>query len=211
METTAMSTDDGLGAFPLVCVGGSAGVLDAYAGLLREFPVDLGVAVVIINYLKNVAEQLLDTLPEYTKLPIEIITEGLVIRPNHVYIIVEEREVHVLEGRFHLEAITKPTGWPDVVTVFLGSVTTNWKGQIIAVILSGYGGDGAAALSGVKEAGGITFAQKADTAGQPDMPLSAIASGCIDFILSVEEIPKEIERSVRHAQAAASKGAESMF
>jgi two-component system, chemotaxis family, protein-glutamate methylesterase/glutaminase len=38
------------------------------------------------------------------------------------------------------------------------------------------------------------MAQKPETASQPDMPESAIASGCIDFILSPEEIAKEIVR-----------------
>ncbi|NTW99030.1 MAG: DUF3417 domain-containing protein [Geobacteraceae bacterium] len=78
------------------------------------------------------------------------------------------------------------------------SLTENWEGKLIAVIVSGYDGDGAAALRGIKEVGGITIAQKPDTASQPDMPESAIASGHIDFILSPEDIAKEI---VRIAQA----------
>ena len=68
---------------------------------------------------------------------------------------------------------------------------------MIAVIVSGYDGDGAAALCGIKEGGGITIAQTLDTAVQPDMPQSAIDSGCIDFVLSPEDIAKEIVRIVR--------------
>jgi len=49
-------------------------------------------------------------------------------------------------------------------------------------------------MCGIKEVGGITIAQKPDTATQPDMPISAIASGCIDFVLSPEEIATEIIR-----------------
>jgi chemotaxis response regulator CheB len=79
-----------------------------------------------------------------------------------------------------------------VITVFLRSLTQQWDGKLVAIIVSGYGGDGAAALCGIKEVGGITIAQKLDTAGQPDMPESAIASGCIDFILSPENIAKEL-------------------
>jgi chemotaxis response regulator CheB len=60
--------------------------------------------------------------------------------------------------------------------------------------VSGYDGDGAAALCGIKEVGGITIAQKLDTAIQPDMPESAIDTGCIDFVLSPEDIAKEIVR-----------------
>jgi chemotaxis response regulator CheB len=85
-----------------------------------------------------------------------------------------------------------------VITVFLRSLTKNWDGILIAVIVSGYDGDGAAALCGIKEVGGITIAQKPDTAAQPDMPESAIASGCIDFILSPADIAKEIVR-IAHA------------
>jgi len=84
---------------------------------------------------------------------------------------------------------------------FLHSLTRHWDGKLIAVIVSGYDGDGAAALCGIKEVGGITIAQKLDTAGQPDMPESAIASGCIDFVLSPEGIAQEI---IRIAHAASS-------
>ena len=62
------------------------------------------------------------------------------------------------------------------------------------MIVSGYDGDGAAALCGIKEVGGVTIAQKPDTAVQSDMPESAIASGCIDYILSPEDIALKIAR-----------------
>jgi two-component system, chemotaxis family, protein-glutamate methylesterase/glutaminase len=185
--------------FPVVCVGGSAGGLDAYTRLLRHLPADMGVAIVIVNHLRTVATLLHEILPRYTEMPVELITEGLFIQPNRVFIIPEQRDLHVLNGEFRLKPISKPRGWPDVITVFLRSLTRYWGGKIIAVIVSGYDGDGAAALCGIREVGGITIAQKLETAGQPDMPASAIASGCIDFVLSPEDIAREIVRIV-HAQ-----------
>jgi chemotaxis response regulator CheB len=125
-------------------------------------------------------------------MPVELITASLLIQPNHVFIIPPQRDLHVREGEFLLEPISKPRGWPDVITVFLRSLTRNWDGRLIAVIVSGFDGDGAAALCEIKEVGGITIAQKPETAGQSDMPESAIASGCIDFILSPEDIAKQI-------------------
>jgi chemotaxis response regulator CheB len=180
--------------FPVVCVGGSAGGLDAYTRFLKNLPADMGAAIVIVNHLRTVATLLHEILPGYTKMPVELITERLVIRPNHVFIIPEQRDLHVLDGEFQLKPISKPRGWPDVITVFLRSLTKHWDGKLIAVIVSGYDGDGAAALCGIKEVGGITIAQKPDTARQPEMPQSAIASGCIDFILSPEDIAQEIIR-----------------
>src|SRR5665647_1558756 len=183
--------------FPIVCVGGSAGGLDAYIRLLKHLPADMGVAIVIVNHLRTVATHLHEILPGYTKMPVELITERLLIEPNHVFIIPEQRDLHVLNEEFRLKPISKPRGWPDVITVFLRSLTQNWDGKIIAVIVSGFDGDGAEALKGIKEAGGITIAQKPDTAAQPEMPESAINSGYIDFILSPEDIAKEIKRIAR--------------
>lgn len=178
--------------FPIVCVGGSAGGLDAYIRLLQSLPADMGVAIVIVNHLRTVATMLHEILPRYTEMPVKLITEKLDIQPNHLFIIPEKRDLHLLNEEFRLKPISKPRGWPDVITVFLRSLTENWDGKLIAVIVSGYDGDGADALCGIKEIGGVTIAQKPDTAAQPDMPESAIDTGCIDFILSPEDIAKEI-------------------
>ena len=178
--------------FPIVCVGGSAGGLDAYIRLLRNLPDDLGVAIVIVNHLRTVSTRLHEILPRYTSMPVELVSDRLDIRPNCVFIIPEKRDLHVLNGEFRLKPISKSHGWPDVITVFLRSLTENWTGQLIAVIVSGYDGDGAAALCGIRDVGGITIAQELDTAVQPDMPQSAIDSGCINFILSPEGIALKI-------------------
>ena len=180
--------------FPVVCVGGSAGGLDAFIRLLTHLPADMGVAVVIVNHITAMPTQLHEVLPRFSSMPVELITEDLLIQPNRVYIIPANRDLHVDGEMFHLTPISKPRGWPDVITVFLQSLTQFWDGKLIAVIVSGYDGDGAAALCGIKAVGGITIAQKLATAIQPDMPESAIASGCIDLVLSPEDIAKEIVR-----------------
>lgn len=184
--------------FPVVCVGGSAGGLDAYIRLLKHLPADMGVAIVIVNHIRMMPTQLHEVLPPFTTMPVDLIEERLEIEPNHVFIIPANRDLHVDdEGHFRLKPISKPRGWPDVITVFLKSLTDYWDGKLIAVIVSGYDGDGAAALRGIKDVGGITIAQKLSTAAQPDMPQSAIDSGCIDFILSPEEIAQAIIRIAR--------------
>ena len=178
--------------FPIVCVGGSAGGLDAYIRLLKHLRSDMGVAIVIVNHITIMPTQLHEVLPRFTSMPVELITERLLVEPNKVFIIPANRDLHVGDGVFFLKPISKPRGWPDVITVFLKSLTDCWDGKLIAVIVSGYDGDGAAALCGIQDAGGITIAQKLSTAIQPDMPETAIASGCIDFVLSPEDIAEKI-------------------
>ena len=195
MDKTAVQ-----GTIPIVCVGGSAGGLDAYTRLLQNLPADLGAAIIIVNHLRTVDTRLQEILPHYTEMPVELITEGLLIRPNHVFIIPPQRDLHVKNGQFRLKPISKPRGWPDVITVFLDSLAQNWKGQLIAVIVSGYDGDGAEALCAIRKVGGITIAQKPDTAGHPDMPESAMASGCVDYVLSPEETAGKVTEIIdKHA------------
>jgi len=178
--------------FPIVCVGGSAGGLDAYVRLLRHLPADMDAAIVIVNHVRIGPTQLHQILPRCTDMPVRLITDGLGIVPDTVFIIPEKHDLHVRNGAFRLKPISKPHGWPDVITVCLKSLIRHWDGQLIAVIVSGYDGDGAAALCEIRDAGGITIAQKPDTASAPDMPASAIATGCIDFVLSPEAIARKI-------------------
>jgi chemotaxis response regulator CheB len=185
-------------------VGGSAGGLDAYIRLLKHLPADMGVAVVIVNHMTSMHTRLHQILPRYTQMRVELITERLRIQPNHVFIIPANRDLHVLDGEFRLKPISKPRGWPDVITVFLLSLAQHWDGKLVAIIVSGLDGDGAAALSSIKEAGGITIAQRPDTATEPDMPESAIKSGYVDLVLSAEDIAQQLVRIAQASKASQS-------
>jgi len=98
--------------------------VDAYTRLLRHLPADMGVAIVIVNHLRTVATLLHEILPRYMTMPVELITEKLLIQPNRVFVIPEQCDLHVLAGEFRLEPISKPRRWPDVITVFLRSLAT---------------------------------------------------------------------------------------
>jgi len=145
--------------FPIVCVGGSVGGLDAYIRLFRHLPNDMGVAVVIVNHLRTVAALLPEILLRYTGMPVSLIAEGLPVTPNRVFMIPEKRDLHVCDGAFQLKPMSKHRGWPDAITVCLVSPTRHRR-HLIAVIVSGYDGDGATALCGITDVGGITIAQE---------------------------------------------------
>ena len=178
--------------FPIVCVGGSAGGSVAYVQLLRHLPIETGAAIVVVSHIRTTPATLHDILPHSTKLPVELITEGLPIQPNHVFIIPANCDLHLLGGMFRLRPMSKPNGWPDVITIFLRSLAQNWGGKLVAVIVSGLDSDGAEALREIKEAGGITIAQAPGLAEWSDMPASAIKTGYIDHILPIEDIARKI-------------------
>ncbi len=99
---------------PVVCVGGSAGGLDAYTRLLRRLPAEMGVAVVIVNHLRTVATRLREILPRYTEMPVELITERLLIQPNRVFIM-NRRGTPTLPGTWRY---TKILSWRAAIVAF---------------------------------------------------------------------------------------------
>ena len=180
--------------FAIVCVGGSAGSLDAYKRFLENLPDDLGIAVVIVNHVTRSFDKLHKILPNHTTMPVVLITQGLLVQPNHVYIIPAKCELHLVNTRFDLKPVSKPKGWPDVITIFFRSLAQHWRGKVIAVIVSGLDGDGAAAMGDVKSVGGITFVQTPETAEWSDMPEDAIKTGHVDYVLSAGDIALEIAK-----------------
>jgi two-component system, chemotaxis family, protein-glutamate methylesterase/glutaminase len=198
-------------AFPLICIGGASTDIETYLVVLERLSPDLGAAIVIVHHLTMIAEVLTKSIPLRAEFPTFDITEGLVVQPNNVYILTEDRDLHVLDGAFHRKGISKPTGWPNLITVFLESLVENWRGKLIVVILSGYSGDGSQALSEINRVGGTVIVQKVDTAEQPDMPLSAIATGYTDSILPPRKIAAEIERSCRRYRGRRGESSEAGF
>ena len=180
--------------FPIVCIGGSAGGTEAYVEILKHLPVNTGVAIVIVNHVSRNPATLHNFLSLYTAMPVELIKSGLRIKPNHVFIIPSNCDLHVLDGKFILDLKSKLSGWPNVITVFLRSLASHWSGTIIAVIVSGLDADGAAALKEIKNVGGITIAQTPEDAEWSDMPESAIKTGHVDYVLSLEAIAQKISQ-----------------
>ena len=116
-----------------------------------------------MNHITAMPPQLNEVLPQFSRMPVELITEDLLIEPDHVYIIPANRDLRVDGEVFHLAPISKPRGWPDVITVFLRPLTRFWDGKLIAVIVSGHDGDGAADLCEFVRVGG-TKAEPASAA-----------------------------------------------
>jgi chemotaxis response regulator CheB len=195
-------------SFPVVCLGGSAGSLAPLRKVIREIPADSGLAIVVVNHRRRAPTRLPEILASQSALPVELIASGRVIQPNRIYVIPPKCDLTMRNGAFHLGSLSKGHGWPNVVTLFLESLAREWRGEVIAVILSGLDSDGSRALQSVKDMGGITFAQKIGTAEHADMPQNALLTGCIDFELTPSEIGRELakigqsQRSRRRSQHA---------
>jgi two-component system, chemotaxis family, CheB/CheR fusion protein len=182
-------------------VGASVGGLDAFSRLLAALPVDSGMAFVLVQDLAaGHPSALVEILSRATKMPVLEVEDQPAVEPNHVYVIPPGRSLVISRGRLQLRP--RPTGGQHrPIDQFFGALAEDQADQAIGVVLSGTATDGTLGLEAIKAAGGITFAQDS-TAQQEGMPHSAIASGCVDFVLPPDQIAREIARIGRHPFAA---------
>jgi chemotaxis response regulator CheB len=179
--------------FPIVCLGGSAGALQAYRAILGAIPGDSGMAFIVVAHRRRGFDHLLGPiLQAVTTMPVSGVEQGQCIAPNAVVLVPAEHDVTIVDGRLVLSTRAKTVGWPITITSFLQSLAIDAGARAVAVILSGLADDGSAALGAIKAGGGVTFAQ-AD-AEWPDMPGHAIETGFVDSVLSSENIGLALAR-----------------
>jgi two-component system CheB/CheR fusion protein len=132
-----------------------------------------------------------------TSMPVLEITNNLRIEANCVYVIPPNASLSIAQGVLKLEPRRKRRNGRHSIDLFLESLALDQRERAIGVILSGAATDGTLGLEAIKAAGGITFAQD-DSARYDSMPHSAIAAGCVDFVLGPEDIAKAISRIAKH-------------
>jgi two-component system CheB/CheR fusion protein len=187
------------GKFPIVGVGASAGGLEAYQELLRNLSVKPGMAFVFIMHLAPGHKSMLtELLARSTKMPVSEIKNGMSVEVNHVYIIPPSSNVSIAGGKLKLTK-RKDTDLKRMPIDYLfHSLAEEQGNRAIGVILSGTATDGTLGAEAIKAEGGITFAQDEKSAKYGGMPQSAIAAGCVDFVLSPKMIASELERIAKH-------------
>src|SRR5262245_63657158 len=183
----------------IVGVGASAGGLEAFSSMIRAIPPKPGFAIVLVQHLAPQHESALPTLlTSYTRMPVVQVTEHMRVERDHVYVIPPNVQMGITDGHFHLKPLPEDRTQYTPIDSFFISLAEHAKRRAIGVILSGTASDGASGVREIKGAGGITFAQKPDTAKYDGMPRAAIATGMIDMVLSPAEIATKLTQVAAH-------------
>src|SRR5712692_4190926 len=189
-------------AFPIVGIGASAGGLEAFTQLLKHLPPDTGMGFVLVQHLDPDHESALaQILARVTSMPVREVANELRIAPNHVYIIPPNTDMATAQGVLKLQRRQAGRAPHHSIDFFFESLAQDQHECAIGVILSGTASDGTLGMEAIKAEGGITFAQD-ESARYDSMPRSAVAAGCVDFVLSPENIAKELARIAKHPYVA---------
>ena len=184
---------------PVVGIGASAGGLEAASSFFNEVPSHLGMAYVVVLHLDPAREsKLSEILARTTPMPVLQVQDGMRVEPDHVYVIPPNCEMTIEHWVLHLQEREPHRSVNTTIDTFFRSLAAGHGSDAIGVILSGTASDGTLGLAAIKGEAGITFAQEPSSAKYDGMPASAIASGCVDFILTPGKIAKEIARIRQH-------------
>ena len=185
--------------FPVVCVGASAGGLEAFTQLLGALPTDTGMAFVLVTHLSpSHASHLAEILSRATRMPVTEVKDEPKVQPNCIYVIPPDSSMIIAQGSLQLLPRHTVDGRHHPIDMFLESLAHDQRHKSIAIILSGTGSDGTQGMDEIKAAGGITFAQD-ESAAYEGMPRSATMAGAVDFRLAPADIARELGKIARHA------------
>lgn len=174
----------------VVGIGALAGGVEALAGFFRNVPADSRLAFVVVTHLSPGREShLRSILASRAAIAFEPARDGVVLEPGRAYVLDAAGTLTVDRGRLrvrHDDGNGRREQNPiDILFAFLAEDLGKCA---IGVVLSGGGGDGTIGLKAIKEHGGLTVAQGSDGSAprHASMPESAVSSGSVDLVLSVE-------------------------
>ncbi len=187
--------------FPIVGLGASAGGLASLTKLFEGLPATPGMAFVIVMHLSPKHESsAAEILQRSTGMRVVQIAGVTHIERDHVYVIPPTHGLSMYDGQLSLTDLERDRGRQIVIDLFFRGLAQAHRERAIAVILSGTGADGSMGIGEVKEQGGVVLAQSPNDAEFDGMPVSAIATGKVDIVLPVTEMPQRLLDIWRNAQ-----------
>ncbi|MEM9352427.1 MAG: chemotaxis protein CheB [Planctomycetota bacterium] len=191
--------------FFVVGIGASAGGLESLEQLFTEVSEDTGMAYVVIQHLSPDFKSMMDELlARHTRVPIQAARDGMLVEPNHIYLLPPRKEMAIVGGRLLLTDKDPQRGLTLPIDIFFRSLARDLGERSVGVILSGTGSDGSRGILDIHEAGGLVLCEDAEQAKFDGMPRSAQETGVVDLVLGASEIARvlaEYRRSPSEARS----------
>ena len=179
--------------FPIVCIGASAGGLEAFEQFLSNVPKDSGMAYIVIQHLdptqKGMLPELLQRISSMEVLQVE---DRMTVEPNRVYVIPPNKTMSILNGVLYLFEPLESRGLRLPIDYFLFSLADDQHENAIGVILSGMGSDGSTGIRAIKEKNGLVLVQDPKEAKYDSMPRNAIDAVLTDIVAPASELPLKL-------------------
>lgn len=182
----------------VVCIGASAGGLDALEKFFKHCPEDSGAAFVVIQHLSPDHKSMMNNLlARHTSMPVVMVEDQMALEANTLYLIPPGSIMHVTAGHLHLTP-KNPRGLTLPIDIFFKALATVYGKNAVGIILSGTGTDGTRGAMAINVAGGFLMAQQPEQASFDGMPRSVIGTALVDAVLPAEELPGRLIAHIRN-------------
>ncbi len=185
--------------FPVVAVGASAGGIEAFKEFISQIHAKSGIAIVYILHMSVDRKSILNVvLGRYTDFKVQLVSGPTEIKPATIYIAPPDKEIAILGGWINPMEMLPAHGVRYPIDYFFRSLADDRRERAICLLLSGAGSDGTLGLKAVKGRGGLAMVQNPDSAKYDRMPLSAITSGYVDYILPPKQLAAQLIKYLKH-------------
>ena len=191
----------------VVGIGASAGGLAAFKTFLGNTPADTGMAFILVQHLDPHHKSLLvELLGAGASIPVVTADHGIAISGNCVFVIPPDATLTIKDGI--LQVVTPAPRYEKrrPIDTFFAALAEDCGDRAVAIVLSGAGSDGALGVRKIREHGGLTLAQaEFDHVAQMGMPQSAAATGMVDHVVPIEDMPGLLIHYQQHLGAVAER------
>jgi len=185
--------------FPVVGIGASAGGLEALQEFFKNMIPTPDAAFVIIQHLSpDYKSYMNELLSRYTSIKIEVVTDGMALKSNHIYLIPPKMNMTIFHGVLYLNELSATRTLNLPIDIFFRSLAKDQEKNAVGIILSGAGSDGTLGIKAIKEFGGMTMAQDDESAKFESMPHSSISTGMVDIIMPPKQLAEELINYIKH-------------
>ncbi|SHJ91342.1 protein-glutamate methylesterase/protein-glutamine glutaminase [Paramaledivibacter caminithermalis] len=185
----------------VVAIGTSTGGPRALQTILPNIPKDIDATFVIVQHMPpGFTKSLADRLDSICEINVKEAEQDDILLPGHAYIAPGGKHMIINKdnNKLKISLNKKPavSGHRPSVDAMMNSLASTGIDNIIGVILTGMGSDGAQGLKKVKENSAYIIAQDEESCVVFGMPKSTIKLGIVDKVLPIDDISDEIIRAV---------------
>ncbi len=186
---------------PLVVgIGASAGGLEAFTNFLAKMPSDSGLAFVLVQHLNPDHKSILtELIARQTAMIVAEAADGMRVVSDTVFVIPPDATLTIGDGRLRVERPAPPRQDRHPIDSFFISLAESQGEDAVGIVLAGTGSDGTLGVRAIKAHGGLTLAQAGfDHVALSGMPQSAAATGLVDHVMQVGDMPAQLIEYARH-------------
>ncbi len=186
----------------IICVGASAGGLNAISELVSQLPLNLDAAVFIVLHLSRSALGgiLVDRIQKNSSFTCKIAEDNEPIRQGYAYVAPPDAHLlvkkdHIIIGKGPQENRFRPS-----IDVLFRSAAASHGEKTVGIVLTGYLNDGTIGMQAIKQSGGYCIVQDPNEAEYPDMPLAVLETLEADHVSSLKKMGKTILTVIENAE-----------